>query len=200
MIEEARKWAEELANSEIVWFSFYDINPTASADKDIGVDLALFQTKYNGKITYRQTTWETKFDDLANAIEVLNRIEAIDGKSERLSVAKSEIYTRQGNKKAAIAEIKALSEKYPNDFNYLALYGETLMMNGQLKKALKVYDKILREEPDNNRVSQSAPEFAIDQTARIKELLKVVKTDNTVVQDLVPSNGVRHGGLEGERG
>jgi ABC-type glycerol-3-phosphate transport system substrate-binding protein len=59
---------KELANNEIVWFSFYDINPTASADKDIGVDLALFQTKYNGKIIYRQTTWETKFDDLANAI------------------------------------------------------------------------------------------------------------------------------------
>ena len=93
--------------------------------------------------------------DLANAVQVLNRIEAIDGKSERLSVAKSEIYTRQGNKKAAIAEIKALSEKFPNDFNYLALYGETLMMNGQLKKALKVYDKILKEEPDNNRVLMS---------------------------------------------
>ena len=58
----------ELENNEIVWFSFYDINPTASADKDIGVDLALFQTKYNGKIKYRQTTWETKFDDLANSI------------------------------------------------------------------------------------------------------------------------------------
>ncbi|SHK37114.1 tetratricopeptide repeat protein [Xylanibacter ruminicola] len=94
-------------------------------------------------------------DDLDNAVKVLDRIEAIDGKSERLSMAKSEIYTRQGNKKAAIAEIKALSEKYPNDFNYLALYGETLMMNGQLKKALKVYNKILKEEPDNNRVLMS---------------------------------------------
>jgi ABC-type glycerol-3-phosphate transport system substrate-binding protein len=60
--------AKELENNEIEWFSFYDINPTASADKDIGVDLALFQTKYNGKIIYRQTTWETKFDDLASAI------------------------------------------------------------------------------------------------------------------------------------
>ena len=93
--------------------------------------------------------------DYASAVEVLNRIESIDGKSERLSVAKSEIFTRQGNTKAAIAEIKALSDKYPNDFNYLALYGETLMMNGKLKKALKVYDKILKEEPDNNRVLMS---------------------------------------------
>ena len=58
----------ELANNEIDWFSFYDINPTASADKEIGVDLALFQTKYNGKINYIQTTWDTKFDDLAKLI------------------------------------------------------------------------------------------------------------------------------------
>ncbi|MBR4622206.1 MAG: extracellular solute-binding protein [Ruminococcus sp.] len=54
-----------LENNEIKWFSFWDINPTASDDKDIGVDLALFQTKYNGKITYISTTWEKKFDDLA---------------------------------------------------------------------------------------------------------------------------------------
>jgi len=94
-------------------------------------------------------------NDYDSAIEVLNRIEAIDGKSERLSVAKSEIYTRQGNKKAAIAEIKALSEKFPNDGNYQALYGETLMMNGQIKKALKIYNRILKEEPDNNRVLMS---------------------------------------------
>ena len=58
----------ELASNEIDWFSFYDINPTASADKEIGVDLALFQTKYNGKINYIQTTWDTKFDDLAKLI------------------------------------------------------------------------------------------------------------------------------------
>ncbi len=55
----------ELENNTIEWFSFWDINPTASEDKDIGVDLALFQTKYNGVIHYNQTTWENKFDDLA---------------------------------------------------------------------------------------------------------------------------------------
>ena len=93
--------------------------------------------------------------DYDAAVEVLNRIEAIDGKNERLSVAKSELYTRMGNKKAAIAEMKALAEKFPNDGNYQASYGETLMMNGQLKKALKVYDKILKGEPDNNRVLMS---------------------------------------------
>lgn len=45
--------------------SHWDINPTEAEDKEIGADLALFKTKYNGKINWVQTTWETKFDDLA---------------------------------------------------------------------------------------------------------------------------------------
>ena len=60
-ITETRK----LDNTEIKWMSFWDINPTASDDKEIGADLALFQTKYNGKITWVQTTWEKKYEDLA---------------------------------------------------------------------------------------------------------------------------------------
>lgn len=91
-------------------------------------------------------------NDYAKAIRVLERMEQIDGKSERLSVAKSEIYTRMGNKKAAVAEIVALSKQYPNDLNYMVMYGETLMMNGQLKRALGIYDRVLKQEPDNNRV------------------------------------------------
>lgn len=58
----------ELKNSTIDWFCHWDINPTASDDKDIGVDLALFKEKYNGVIKWSQTTWETKFDDLAARI------------------------------------------------------------------------------------------------------------------------------------
>ena len=67
--------------------------------------------------------------DNENAIEVLNRLEKIDGKSERLSQAKSELYTRMGDKKAAIAEMYSLAKQYPNDLNYQAMYGEALMMN-----------------------------------------------------------------------
>lgn len=90
--------------------------------------------------------------DNENAIEVLNRLEKIDGKSERLSQAKSELYTRMGDKKAAIAEMYSLAKQYPNDLNYQAMYGEALMMNGQTKKALNVYHQVLESEPDNNRV------------------------------------------------
>ena len=94
-------------------------------------------------------------DNYPKAISVLERIESIDGKSERLSVAKSEVYSRMGNAKAAVAEMAALAKQYPNDLNYLALYGESLMMNGQPKRALDIYERILKEEPDNNRVLMS---------------------------------------------
>ena len=94
-------------------------------------------------------------DDYQSAVSVLDRIETIDGKSERLSLAKSEVYTRMGNEKAAVAEMADLARQYPNDLNYLAMYGESLMMNGQTKEALEVYDRILTEEPNNNRVLMS---------------------------------------------
>ena len=94
-------------------------------------------------------------EDYTNAIDVLERMERIDGKNERLSMAKSEIFTRMGNKKAAIAEMEALAKQFPNDLNYMAMYGEALMMNGQTKKALAVYDQVLAQEPNNNRVLMS---------------------------------------------
>jgi tetratricopeptide (TPR) repeat protein len=94
-------------------------------------------------------------DDYEQAVGVLNRIEAIDGKSERLSLAKREIYSRMGDKKAVVAEMEALAKQYPNDLNYRVMYGESLMMNGQTKKALNIYHQVLDQEPDNNRVLMS---------------------------------------------
>ncbi len=89
--------------------------------------------------------------DYPSAISVLERIENIDGKSERLSMAKSECFTQMGNQKAAIAEIAELARQYPNDLNYQGLYGDMLMMNGEEKQALEVFHQILKEEPDNSR-------------------------------------------------
>ena len=87
--------------------------------------------------------------DYEAAIKTLAKLETIEGKSERLSYAKSNFYTQLGNKKAAIAEMKNLADQYPNDQNYRGLYANTLFVNGQKKKALEIYDDILRIEPEN---------------------------------------------------
>ena len=83
------------------------------------------------------------------AINALTKLETIEGKSERLSYAKSNFYTQLGDKKAAINEMKRLADQYPNDQNYRGLYANTLFVNGQKKKALDIYHDILRIEPEN---------------------------------------------------
>lgn len=93
--------------------------------------------------------------DNDKAIETLNRIEAAEGKSERLSYAKSEIYTKLGNKQAAIAEMEALALKYPNDLNYKGMYADMLLRNDEESLALQLYNEILAEEPDNTRAQVS---------------------------------------------
>ena len=91
-------------------------------------------------------------EDYDHAIGVLNQLELNDGKNERLSMAKTALYNRIGKKKEAIAEMAALAKQYPNDLNYKAMYGETLIMNDQTKKGLAVYEEVLKEDPENTRV------------------------------------------------
>jgi len=89
------------------------------------------------------------------AIHTLELLENIGGKNERLSFAKSDIYTAMGNRKAAIHEMEALAKQYPNDLNYLGRYADMLLMNDQEKRAVEIYNRILNEEPDNVRAQAS---------------------------------------------
>lgn len=91
-------------------------------------------------------------EDYDRAIGVLNQMEQNDGKNERLSMAKAALYNRIGKKKEAVAEMAALARQYPNDLNYKAMYGETLIMNDQTKKGLAIYEEVLKEDPENIRV------------------------------------------------
>lgn len=124
-------------------------------------------------------------DDYTSAINVLNRLEQINGKSERLSTAKSEIYSRLGDQKAVVAEMEALAKQFPNDLNYLAMYGEALMMHGQTKKALNIYDKVLAEEPDNNRVLMSLRTYyqSMGETAIADSLTERVLLNRNATSD-----------------
>lgn len=126
--------------------------------------------------------------DFKKAVSVLDRMELIDGKSERLSMAKGEMYTQLGDKKAAIAEMEALARQYPNDLNYLAMYGDMLMVNGQEKKALKTFNQILGEEPDNSRVLMSLRSYYLgnsDQAMADSLTSRILLSRNTSQQDKV---------------
>lgn len=93
--------------------------------------------------------------DYDNTIKTLDRLETLEGKNERLTYAKSEIYSLTGDKKAAINEMKKLADQYPNDRNYRGMYGDALLMNGREKEAFDIYTGILKAEPDNYRAQLS---------------------------------------------
>lgn len=120
--------------------------------------------------------------DYDNAIATLDRLELLEGKSERMSYAKCEIYTKQGNMKAAIAEMKSLADQYPNDLNYLGMYGDMLLMGGEEKKALDIFSGILAEEPDNSRAQMSMRHYYLqknDTAAADSMTLHILLNRNT---------------------
>ena len=109
-----------------------------------------------------------QLEDYDKAIQMLNKLEIAEGKSERLSYAKSQLYTRKGDKRAAIQEMKQLQEQYPNDLNYLCLYANALTMNDQQKQAIRIYEDVLRQEPDNRSALMGLMAYYYDQKDSVK--------------------------------
>ena len=129
-----------------------------------------------------------ELEDYDNAIQMLNKLEIAEGKSERLSYAKSQLYTRKGDKRAAIQEMKQLQEQYPNDLNYLCLYANALTMNDQQKQAVRIYEDVLRQEPDNRSALMGLMAYYYDQKDSAKTELyreRLLLNKNATQEDRV---------------
>ena len=66
--------SDGLENKTIKWMATWDINPDGTGKKT-PTELEVFQQKYGGIVEYHPVEWETRFDQLANAI---NSGEGID--------------------------------------------------------------------------------------------------------------------------
>ncbi len=124
-------------------------------------------------------------DDTDKAIATLNRIEANEGKSERLSFAKSEIYTKMGNKAAAIAEMKTLADQYPNDLNYKGMYADMLLRNDEEERALRLYNEILAEEPGNTHAQVSLRSYyrVQGETEKVDSITELILLNKNTTTD-----------------
>lgn len=83
-----------------------------------------------------------------NLINVLGRIEELDGKSEQISMEKFSAYLQLGNMGMAFSEIQSLVDEYPYDMRYRTVLGDVYMSNNKMEEAYKVYNDILDEDPD----------------------------------------------------
>lgn len=87
--------------------------------------------------------------DYDKMLDVLNRMEALEGASEDLTLAKMRVYSLQGKKEEEYNELKNMSEKHPNDMNYRVMLGNWLLQNGMPDEAGKLYLEVLQAEPEN---------------------------------------------------
>ena len=92
-------------------------------------------------------------------IDVINRIEEIEGANEEITLSKMRVYEMKGDKKAAWNALKALSDKHPSDLNYRVMMGNWLMQNNRQKEAYKIFSDALKEEPDNGYVQASMYDY-----------------------------------------
>ena len=71
-------------------------------------------------------------------IDVLNRMEVLNGSSEQISLSKMQIYEQVGDKKKEYEELKTLVDNHPLELNYKLMMGNWLLKKGKKKEALTI--------------------------------------------------------------
>ena len=89
----------------------------------------------------------TRTKDYQQVVNTLNRLEALDGKSEQISMEKFRMYLAMNNDQQAFTEIENLAKEYPYDMRYLTILGDVYLNNGKEEEAYETYQKVLKEEP-----------------------------------------------------
>ena len=136
--------------------------------------------------------------DYDNMLHTINRLENLEGSSEEITLARMRVYSLKGDKQAELAELKDLSKKHPNDMNYRVMMGNWLLQNELPADALKEYEYVLAQEPDNLMAQMSMLDYynAIGQdslAAELQEKLVVspstpLNSKMTLMRGIVNSN------------
>ncbi len=92
-------------------------------------------------------------------LDVLQRMETLEGGSEDLTLAKMRVYSMQGKKEEEFNALKAMSDKHPNDLNYRVMTGNWLLQNGKPDEAYAEYMEVLKADPENIPVKMSMIDY-----------------------------------------
>lgn len=126
--------------------------------------------------------------DYDNMLQTIGRLENLEGSSEEITLARMRVYSMKGDKQAEFAELKDLSKKHPNDMNYRVMMGNWLLQNELPADALKEYEYVLAQEPDNLMAQMSMLDYysAIGQDSLAAELQeKLVVSPTTPISSKI---------------
>ena len=137
-------------------------------------------------------------NDYKKMINVLDRIEVLEGSSEQISLSKMQIYEQMGDKKKEYESLKSLVDEHPLELDYRVMFGNWLLQNGKKNDALKEYNSVLNEEPNNALAKVSRLDYyrSIKDQATVdeltNELLQSPKTEKetkmTLLRDIISSD------------
>lgn len=88
-------------------------------------------------------------------LDVINRIEQVDGESEDLTLSKVRVYELMNKPEDAHKVLKELADNHPYDINYQIMLGNWLLQNNKADEAYSIFTKALKEEA-NNPYAQSS--------------------------------------------
>ncbi len=122
--------------------------------------------------------------DYNSALSIYRQIESKVGIHEEVSRKIYNIYLLVGKQQEAIEELRSYLKHYPEHVEVLELLAENYLHTGQENKAKKIYHKILRIEPDNNKAKLAL----VDQNdAQLSTLLQNSDIDpDTKIKGLIP--------------
>lgn len=101
----------------------------------------------------------TILEDYDQALSALDKIEKIDGKTEKTSFQKRSLYLQQNEFEKAIEVMIGLSEANPNEEKYCSMIAEMYMQQKNLDEALVWYQKVLSINPNNPYIQITLADF-----------------------------------------
>lgn len=160
------------------------------SNKEYGKAIEAYQRVYNnnhnrGDVLEKLIRLGAMNKDLDISVWALEKLEILEGKSERLSMMKYQILLEQKKDREALDELQELANTYSNDLNYQVLLGDYYAQHNMNNEALNIYDSVLIQEPENISAQMSLYRFYLSQNAKddsyrvMKEMLtnKSVKSE-----------------------
>jgi len=108
----------------------------------------------SGKIEYLYMESELflSIEDWKSALKVFELIENEQGISEILSLEKYKVYIKLKEPKSAHKELTKLIKNFPEKTEYLAMLAEVYISENKNKKAINIFNKMLKINPENGYV------------------------------------------------
>ena len=103
----------------------------------------------------------TSSENFNDAIEVYNNIEKQIGYNEQIALSRQNLYRSSGKNKEAYLEIEKLIKLNPEIPEYYGIMADMFKEDGNSKKALEYYNKVLEIDPSNGFVHFSLATFYI---------------------------------------